>query len=373
MTNQRSSSVGALPAGLIDVHTHALDPEIPDLNGHFPGDWPRVTRLDNSRARVTIGDRPYRDVDDRCWSIPRRLADMDADGVAVQVLSPMPATLLHGNDAAGARILAAAQNDFLAELCKQAPGRIQAFGAVPLQDVAAAVDELTRCVAELGLLGVTIGTRVGERSLADAEFDPFFDMAADLGAVVFIHPVDYETDPRLHSLGLGFGAGMPTETGISGASLLAGDVMRRRSAGKICLAHAGGTLPWLLPRLDVGERLKDRAATDLSSERVRTLFVDSLTYDATQLRIVVDRVGGDRVLLGTDYPFPARERPPGRVLYGLPDSAERIGRDNALALFLPPPAHVDTFAGLPRSAHVEQRLPATNTAPSQPRGRLTTR
>ena len=89
----RRPDVGVLPAGLVDVHTHALDPDIPNLGDRYPGAWPSVERLADGRARVMLGSVRYRVVDERCWSAERRLRDMDAEGVAAQVLSPMPATL----------------------------------------------------------------------------------------------------------------------------------------------------------------------------------------------------------------------------------------------------------------------------------------
>lgn len=324
------------PAGMIDVHTHAIDPGLPDLNGEFPGNWPAATHREDGRLALAIGTHPYRVVDDRCWSAERRIADMDTEGVAAQVVSPMPTTLLHGNDPAGAAVLAAAQNEFLDRLRSRKPDRLQAFGAVPLQDVDAAVAELRSCV-ERGFLGVAIGTRVrveGEvRPLTDPGLDPFFVEAARLNAIVFVHPVDAESDPRLLELGLGFGAGMQSETGIAAAGLLDREVMARRADGPILLAHGGGTLPWLLPRLDKGERLVDRQATGVASERVRRhFFTDSLTYDSQQLQIVADRVGAGHVLLGTDYPFIARERPAGAVLTGLPALEPGIARDNLLSL-----------------------------------------
>jgi aminocarboxymuconate-semialdehyde decarboxylase len=328
---------GATPGGLVDVHTHAIDPDLPDLSGRFPGVWPSVERLSAGRARVRLGGVPYRDVDERCWSAERRLRDMDADGVEVQLLSPMPATLSHGADPAGAAELSRAQNDFLAGIVSRAPDRFGALGAVPLQDPAAAVAELTRCVRELGFPGVEIGTRAGDLELADEALDPFFVAAAELGALVFVHPVDADVDPRLRRLGLGFGAGMPGETGIAAAGLLTPQVAARRPAVRLCLAHGGGTLPGLLPRMDKGERLRDRDVAEVASDRARSVYCDSLTYDPDGLASAVHRFGPGQVVLGSDYPFPARERPAGAGLAAaadrLPeDQRSAIGRDNALRL-----------------------------------------
>jgi aminocarboxymuconate-semialdehyde decarboxylase len=226
-------------------------------------------------------------------------------------------TFCHDAPAAGARILARAQNDFLAGLVAQDPDRFRALGAVPMQDPAHAVIELRRCVGELGFLGVEIGTRVGDRELGDPDFDPFFDAAAELGALVFVHPADTTLDPRLAAAGVAFGAGMPTETGIAAAALLVSGAMSRRRTGiRLCLAHGGGTLPWLLPRLDKGELIKDpdTPPARLPSALARSLYSDSLTYDAGSLLLAVDRYGDGHVVLGTDYPFAAREAPAGAVL-----------------------------------------------------------
>ena len=301
-----------------DVHTHAFPPSLPDLEAADPwGRWPGVERLTETSARILVGGQPYRDIDDRCWSADRRLADMDAESVALQVVSPTPVTFCHDAPVAGARLLARAQNDFLADLVAERPDRLRALGAVPMQDPGHAVAELRRCVGQLGFLGVEIGTRVGDRELGDPEFDPFFDAAAELGAMVFVHPADTTLEARLATAGVAFGAGMPTETGICGAALLvSGALARRRPGIRLCLAHGGGTLPWLLPRLDKGELIKnpDTPPGQLPSARARSLYSDSLTYDPDSLLLAVHRYGTGHVLLGTDYPFAAREAPAGAVL-----------------------------------------------------------
>jgi aminocarboxymuconate-semialdehyde decarboxylase len=338
---------GPAVTSLIDIHTHAFSPSLPDLEAADPwGRWPSLERLTETSARILVGGRPYRDIDSRCWSAARRLADMDAESVALQVVSPTPVTFCHDAPAAGARILARAQNDFLAGLVAQDPDRLRALGAVPMQDPAHAVIELRRCVQQLGFLGVEIGTRVGDRELGDPDFDLFFDAAAELGALVFVHPADTTLDPRLAAAGVAFGAGMPTETGVAAAALLVSGAMSRRRTGiRLCLAHGGGTLPWLLPRLDKGELIKnpDTPPAQLPSALARSLYSDSLTYDAESLLLAVDRYGAGHVLLGTDYPFAAREAPAGAVLAsGEPRLTGQlraaIGATNASALVSRPAA-----------------------------------
>ncbi|MDT7618762.1 MAG: aminocarboxymuconate-semialdehyde decarboxylase [Pseudonocardiales bacterium] len=319
-----------VPEGIIDVHTHAMADRLPDLAAH-PGEWPSVERYSETNARIMRNGAVYREIDDRCWSAARRLRDMDAEGVAAQVVSPIPVTLCHEQPADGAAVLAAAQNDFLADLVAQAPGRLFALGAVPLQDPQRAVAELLRCVDELGFLGVEIGTRVGDVELNDPVLDPFFDAAADRGAFVLVHPVDLTLDPRLAKLGIGFGLGMPVETATAAAGLLTG--RPRRPGMRLCLAHGGGALPQILPRLDRGMVLAGRGDEPAPSVRARELWCDSLTYESASLDLSVTRFGAGHVLLGTAYPFSARESPPGAVLDGVDASlAAAIRRDNALPL-----------------------------------------
>jgi aminocarboxymuconate-semialdehyde decarboxylase len=130
---------------------------------------------------------------------------------------------------------------------------------------------------------------------------------------------------------------MPTETGVAAAGLLVSGAVRRRRPGlRLCLAHGGGTLPWLLPRLDRGERIKDASipAAELPSALARSLYSDSLTYDQDSLLLAVRRYGAGHVVLGTDYPFAAAESPPGAVLRNLSDQllGDAVGSGNAQAL-----------------------------------------
>lgn len=329
-------------SGAVDWHTHAIACELPAPATDDGYVWPTTALLDERRALITVGGRRYREVDDRCWSAARRVADMDADGIAVQVVSPIPVTLCHDAPPTGAAMYARTQNEFLAALVAAAPDRLRALGAVPLQDVDAAVAELRHCVRDLGFPGVEIGTRVGPLELSDPAFTPFFDAAEELGAVVFVHPVDETLDPRLAAAGLAFGVGMPAETAVAGAGLLVAGTLAARPNVRVCLAHGGGALPAVLPRVTRGQGIAAGgpvAAADTALARARNLWCDSLTYDATSLRLVLDRVGDDHVVLGTDYPFAARESPAGAVLADLDAPLRtRIGETNGATLLTPTPS-----------------------------------
>lgn len=329
-----SERLAGLARGPIDFHTHAIDPDLPDVGATHAGRFPRVERTGERSAQIVLNDDLYRRIDDTCWSPAARIADMDREGIAVQVVSPIPATLCHEQPPDGAAELARAQNDFLAAMVASAPHRFLALGAVPLQDPALAVAELTRCVRGLGFVGVEIGTRVGALELTDDQFRPFFAAASSLSAVVFIHPVDRDLDPRLTNLGLGFGLGMPAETAAAAAALLSAGTVQAAPGARIVLAHGAGALAALLPRLDRGQHLTTaQADVEPFSSAARRLWCDSLTYDDASLQLAVRRFGADHIVLGTDYPFAAREQPAGAVLAHLdPQLRRRVGTTNACAL-----------------------------------------
>lgn len=332
--------------GRVDVHTHAISPDLPDLASQSAyGHWPSVVRTGETTGDIYVGDRHFRAIDDRCWSVPRRLTDMDKAGVDLQVISPIPITFRYGAPAAEAAVLARAQNDFFARLVAEEPERFRALGAVPFQDVRLAVAEMRRCVTELGFAGVEIGTHVAGTELADERLDPFFAAAQECGALVFVHPDEVLAAPRLAPFELSFGVGMPTETAIAGAGLLHGGAFDRWPNLRLCLAHGAGALPMVLPRVDRGWRQAEaggpapgRRAQQAPSTYAPLLYSDSLTYDPLSLYLSVRRFGADHVLLGTDYPFAAREDPPGAVLSQadpalLPaDVVSRIAGDNARAV-----------------------------------------
>jgi aminocarboxymuconate-semialdehyde decarboxylase len=318
--------------GLVDVHTHAIDDDLPDLRRSYPHDrWPRVECTSQTDALLMFGGVPYRRIDHRCWSAEARLIDMDREGVALQVLSPIPVTFCYQASAAGAAELASAQNEFFARITQKHPTRFAALGAVALQDPDRAVDEMRRCMRYRGILGVEIGAQVGGMELADPSLDRFFAVAHELGALVFVHPSDQDLSPRVTGLGLGFGAGMPIETALAAAALITGGALSRRPEVRICLAHGGGALPSIIGRLDKGAIMAGIAADspDLPSRLAGRLWCDSLTYSRRSLDAAVELFGRDHVVLGSDYPFPAMPEHIDDIVADLPaDLRRRICRTN---------------------------------------------
>jgi aminocarboxymuconate-semialdehyde decarboxylase len=320
------------PAGLVDVHTHAIDIDLPDLRQAYPHDrWPSVEGSSETEALLMFGGVPYRRIDHRCWSADARLADMDREGVAVQVLSPIPVTFCYQASPAGAAELASAQNEFFGQIVRQHPTRFAALGAVALQDPDRAVDEMRRCMRQPGFLGVEIGTQVCGTELVCPSLDRFFAVAHELAALVFVHPSDQDLPQRLTGLGLGFGAGMPIETALAAAALIAGGALSSRPGLRICLAHGGGALPGLIGRLDKGAIIAGTTpdSPSLPSRLACRMWCDSLTYDRQGLNSAIAVFGSDHVVFGSDYPFPAMPDPIDDIVADLPeDLRRRICRTN---------------------------------------------
>jgi aminocarboxymuconate-semialdehyde decarboxylase len=322
----------------VDFHTHYLSRAVEGFGAPSPS-WPRLVIDDDGCGRLTRDGVPFRDVDARSWDAGRRIADMDAAGIDLQVLSPLPATFAYEFDAGITARFARLQNDALAEVVRARPDRFAALGTVPLQDPEAACAELERIAGELGLAGVEIGTHAGGRDLTDAALGAFWQRCDALGALVFVHPENAPGFERLRAARLAFAAGYPSESGLCAASLVMTGLIARYPRVRFVFAHGGGTLPWLLPRLDaVWSAYADvrESAGQRPSEAARALWYDTLTFDAENLRVLAERAGTDRLVVGSDYPFVMQEDPPGATVLAC-DAFDDAARDamrgeNALRL-----------------------------------------
>lgn len=304
----------------IDVHTHYVPKGWPDLNdGAPPGGPPGPSfRLESEREVVILlGTREFRRIGAESWDAETRLADMDADRVRAQVVSPTPVFFSYAHDTVQAARIARIVNDLALEICAPAPGRLLPFCQVPLQDPDAACRELERCL-DAGHLGVEIGNHVGDRDLDDAGIVTFLQHAASLGAPVFVHPWDMPTSPRLNRWMARWLSGMPAETHLSILAMVLGGVFDRIGPElRICFAHGGGSFAFWTGRMDnAWRRRNDVVGTSLHppSHYLDRFSVDSVVFDERALRLLVDTVGTDRVMVGSDYPYPLGERPSGGLV-----------------------------------------------------------
>ena len=319
----------------IDVHTHILPPAWPDWRDRFGyGGWPQLEPLGPRRARIVVDERVFREIDDDCWDPAVRLDDCDRTGVALQVLSTVPVMFAYDKPAEDAVVVARLLNDHIAGVVAGNSTRFAGLGTIPLQDADLAILELQRCVTELGLAGVQIGTHVGDRDLDDPAIEAVLAAADSLGAAVFVHPWDMLSPERMTRHWLPWLVGMPAELALAIASVVLGGVLDRHPSLRLLFAHGGGAFPGLLGRVEAGFHARpDLAATATGTEpreAVRRIYVDSLTHDPDTLRFIAGIVGKDRIALGTDYPFPLGEAVPGATIDALTELAP-AARDRMLS------------------------------------------
>src|SRR5947209_9335948 len=279
--------------------------------------WPALIHNAPCQADIYFAGKHYRRIDDRSWDLQRRLEDMAAEGVDVQVLSPIPVTFTYDSSAQGTLELAQIQNEEIADVVAASPEHFIGLGTVPLQDPDSAANEVRRVVNTLGLAGVEIGTNVQGRNLDDPGLEPFWQACEEVEAAIFVHPASVFSPERTSKYRLVFSVGYTSETGIAAASVVMSGLLDRHPKLRICFAHGGGTFPWLLPRLDQTWNVFDdvKAGTPRKpSETAKMLTYDTLTYDTNNLGLLIERVGAGRLVMGTDYPFPLREAPPGVVV-----------------------------------------------------------
>ncbi|MFI2666723.1 amidohydrolase family protein [Micromonospora carbonacea] len=321
MTGPAAPASGPAVAGrpVVDVHTHVVPKGWPDLGAACGGSgWPWL-RVDSERAAmIMVGETEFRPVGAECWDAPTRLADMAADEVDVQVVSPTPVFFGYDRPAGQAAKVARIFNDLTLEVTAGGGDRLVPFCQVPLQDPDAACAELDRCLAA-GHVGVEIGNHVGDRDLDDAGVVTFLQHCAHVGAPVFVHPWDMPDGPRLDRWMARWLTGMPAETHLSVLAMILGGVFDRvPETLRICFAHGGGSFPFWLGRADNawhrrGDLVRGASAAPPSAY-VDRFCVDSVVFAPAALRLLVDTMGEDRVLVGSDYPYPLGERPAGRVV-----------------------------------------------------------
>jgi aminocarboxymuconate-semialdehyde decarboxylase len=319
----------------IDLHTHILPRTWSDLRQRYGyGGFVQMEHHGPGCAHMVIDGRLFREVQDNCWDPVRRLDDCRRTGVDVQVLSTVPVMFSYWAKPADTLDLSRLLNDHLAEVVRQYPRRFAGLGTVPLQEPELAIRELERCLKELGLCGVEIGSHVNDWNLDDPALFPFFAAAERLGAAVFVHPWDMAGKERMSKYWLAWLVGMPAETSLAICSVIFGGVLERLPKLRICFAHGGGSFPGTIGRIEHGFRVRpDLCAVDNDKNPRSYLgrfYVDSLVHDADALRQLIKLLGANRIALGSDYPFPLGEAEPGKLIESLTDLTPET-RDRLLA------------------------------------------
>ncbi|MBI5879143.1 MAG: amidohydrolase [Chloroflexi bacterium] len=291
---------------ILDMHAHVIPPEA--LREVNPAEeWrPRVFRDEQGKQKVDHGGVVIGAATREFVHIDRILAEQRPAGVDVIALSPWTSLFNYERSTDDALRSGRLQNEAIARYVRDYPQQVAGYGTVPLQYPALAAREAAHVVKQLGLNGIEIGTNVNGVYLGDEKLLPFWEAVAALDTFVFVHPVPGVGGPLMRQYDLGNLYGNPAENGLTTASLIFGGVLERFPSLKICIAHGGGVLPYIIGRLDQGYRARARSKTiitRLPSEYLRMLYFDTITHSAEALRYLIAVVGADHVLLGSDYPF----------------------------------------------------------------------
>jgi aminocarboxymuconate-semialdehyde decarboxylase len=310
-----------------DFHAHVIVPEL--LREASPGEeWrPAVHRVD-SRQVIDFNGRRIDSAVHEFVDLDRIVAAEERAGIERVVLSPWVPLLFSEAGAEEGLHRCRLQNQGLARLRARRPDRVSVLGAVPLQDPSLAAAELKELMASGDFAGVEITASIRGRYLGDPRFAPFWDAAESTRALVFVHPTTHGfSDPvfadyYLHNL-----IGNPMETTLTAAHMVLSGVMERHPHLKVLLAHGGGAILALRGRLRRGHEAVLAAGAALNEPpdaSIRRFLFDTVTHDPALLRDLVEAVGAEQVLLGSDYPFDMADPHPVETVRsaGLDEDAE---------------------------------------------------
>ncbi len=325
----------------VDLHCHALSLAVEGLVAERPEKLAEAQRsvqtLGEESARHNATQMAPR-IRAQLTDPARRLADMDAMGVDVQVVSPAPNQYYYWADEALASRIVETQNQEIAELVRQHPGRIEGLGNIALQHPDLAVRQLRHAVTQLGLKGVEISSTVNGRELTDASLEPFWAAAAQSGCIVFLHPLGTSAFDRLNRFYLTNVIGQPLETAIALSHLIFSGLLDRHPTLKIVAAHGGGYLPAYFSRAEHAYKVRPEAARMAHAPReyLRRMWYDTVVYEPAMLRHLIDIVGASQLVVGTDYPYDMGEDHPAGLVQGVPgitlEQEEQILGGNATRL-----------------------------------------
>ncbi|MFG6150263.1 amidohydrolase family protein [Halobacillus sp. B23F22_1] len=309
----------------IDFHTHIISEEFLDLAEKYGDDrWATLEKTCDCGANIMIKGKKFREITSQAWDAERRMKDMDEEGIDIQVLSPIPVTFSYWADPEKGLEMARFQNDFIASTTQEYPERFIGLATVPLQEVDLAIQEMDRAVNELGLKGIQIGSNVNGLNLDDESLERFFHAADERNVPLFVHPWETLGRERMPRHNFMYMVGMPSETALAAGSIIMSGLLDKYPNLKLCFAHGGGSLPYLLPRMDKGWKVWPhiRKTEKPPSHYARMLYFDSLVYDEHNLQFMIDSFGADQVIAGSDYPFLLREAPSGAIVDRVPSLSE---------------------------------------------------
>jgi aminocarboxymuconate-semialdehyde decarboxylase len=246
---------------------------------------------------------------------------MDDTDVSIQVLSTIPVLFNYWASPKDGWETSRFFNDHIAETVLHSPGRFIGIGTVPLQDIDLAIKEMERCVKELKMPGLEIGSNINGENLSDKKFFPFYRSAEELNCALFIHPWEMMGEQQMQKYWLPWLVGMPAETSRAICSMIFGGVLETFPKLRVAFAHGGGSFPITIGRIEHGFHVRpDLVQLDNAinpRDYIGKFWIDSLVHDASAMKYIVELMGEDHICLGSDYPFPLGEHHPGKLIEGM--------------------------------------------------------
>jgi aminocarboxymuconate-semialdehyde decarboxylase len=313
----------------VDIHCHYNNPDAEAMVAHLnPVQHEPLFKFSNAPTRE-VNKAQSENRRPQLSTIEVRLKDMDKMGIDIQAVSPAPNQYFYWTEPELGRELARKINDRLAEIVAKWPDRFVALGTVPMQNAEYAVAELERCVKQLGLRGIEINTNVNGKNLTDEELglDKVFAKAQELDVVIFLHPGGFTHADRLTRHYFNNVIGNPLETTIAVSHLIFDGVLDRYPKLKVVTAHGGGFLSFYNARMDHAHGARSDCRLVIKKKPtsyLKKLHFDTITFDRTMLKTLIDTYGADHVLLGTDYPYDMGMYKPVEFI----DGVAKLGRDD---------------------------------------------
>jgi len=305
----------------IDIHTHIMPAIMPNWVHKFGyGEFIHLEHR-NCKACMMKGDKVFREVDENCFDAGIRIKEMDETDVTIQVLSTIPVLFNYWAKAKDGYETSRFFNDHITDTVLKNPKRFIGIGTVPLQDIDLAIKEMERCVEDLDMPGLEIGSNINGINLSDEQFFPFYEAAEKLGCALFVHPWEMMGEQQMQKYWLPWLVGMPGETSRAICSMIFGGVFEKFPKLRVAFAHGGGSFPLTIGRIEHGFNVRpDLVAIDNPvnpRDHIGKFWIDSLVHDEKALKYIIDVMGEDTICLGSDYPFPLGEHHPGKLIEGM--------------------------------------------------------
>jgi aminocarboxymuconate-semialdehyde decarboxylase len=308
----------------IDTHTHIIPKHIPDFAKKFGyGDFIQLDHHQEGRAWMMQGNKRFREIVANCWDAEIRIKEMAQHQADMQVICTIPVMFSYWAKANDCLEVSKFLNDDIANTVNNHPDKFIGLATVPMQDTKLAIQELERTMS-LGFKGVQIGSNINDLNLSEPQFDEFFAACEKLNAAILVHPWQMMGQEHMTKYWLPWLVGMPAEISRAICSFIFGGVLEKYKNLKVCFAHGGGSFLPTISRIEHGwECRPDLVAIDNPINPKNYLgkfWVDSHVCDYKMLQYVIDLVGADKVMQGSDYPFPLGEAIPGELVRTAPIS-----------------------------------------------------